>query len=57
MPFPRRRADDFDRVPAPLDPRGGYHMEGPARHEWEHSIAPMECPQWSITFRSLAEHR
>lgn len=57
MRFRRRRTDGFDRVSVPLDPRGGYHMSGPARHEWEHSISPMERPRWSITFRSLAEHR
>ena len=53
MRFRRRRADGFDRVSVPLDPRGGYHMSGPARHDWEHSIAPMKHPRWSITFRSL----
>lgn len=57
MRFRQRRADGFNRVSVPLDPRGSYHMSGPARHEWEHSIAPMERPRWSITFRSLAEHR
>lgn len=57
MRFRRRRADGFDRVSLPLDPRGGYHMSGPARHDWEHSIAPMERPRWSITFRSLAKVR
>lgn len=55
MRFRRRRADGFDRIAVPLDSRGGYHMTGPARHDWEHSIAPMERPRWSITFRSLAE--
>ncbi|MEH3041320.1 MAG: alpha-ketoglutarate-dependent dioxygenase AlkB [Sphingomonas paucimobilis] len=57
MRFRRRRGGGFDRVSVPLDPQGGYHMSGPARHEWEHSIAPMERPRWSITLRSLAEHR
>ena len=57
MRFRRRRANGFDRVSMLLDPRGGYHMSGPARYEWEHSIAPVERPRWSITFRSLAEAR
>ncbi len=57
MRFRRRRADEFDRVSLPLEPRGGYHMSGSARYEWEHSIAPMERPRWSITFRSLAQAR
>ena len=55
MRFRRRRADGFDRAAVPLDPRAGYHLQGPARHDWEHSIAPMEQPRWSITFRSLAD--
>lgn len=53
--FRRRRAGGFARVAVPLEPRGAYHMSGEARHEWEHSIAEMERPRWSITFRSLAE--
>ncbi|WP_028965743.1 alpha-ketoglutarate-dependent dioxygenase AlkB [Sphingomonas phyllosphaerae] len=54
MRFRRRRADGFDRASVPLTPRGAYHMSGPARHEWEHSIVEMVRPRWSITFRSLA---
>jgi len=51
----RRRADrSFDRVALPLPPRSIYHLSGEARFGWEHSIAPMEVPRWSITFRSLA---
>ncbi len=57
MRFRRRRGDGFERVSVPLEPRGSYHLTGPARHEWEHSIAPMERPRWSITFRSLADAR
>jgi DNA oxidative demethylase len=56
MRFRRRRAaGGFDRFSAPLAPRSAYHLSGEARHEWEHSIAPMEVPRWSITFRSLSE--
>ncbi len=57
MRFRRRRDDGFERVSLPLEPRSGYDMTGPARHNWEHSIAPMERPRWSITFRSLADAR
>lgn len=55
MRFRRRRAGGFERASAPLTPRGAYHMSGPARHNWEHSIVEMERPRWSITFRSLAD--
>lgn len=51
----RRSARGFDRIAAPLAPRSVYHLSGEARHGWEHSIAPMEVPRWSITFRSLSE--
>lgn len=54
MRFRRRRAGGFERASVPLDPRAAYLIGGPARHEWEHSIAEMERPRWSITFRSLA---
>lgn len=54
MRFRRRRADGFDRVSVPLEPCAAYHMDGPARHDWEHSIAALDRPRWSITFRSLA---
>jgi hypothetical protein len=50
----RRRTGGFDRAALPLAPRSAYHLTGEARHQWEHSIAPMEETRWSITFRSLS---
>lgn len=50
----QRRADGFTRAKIELPPRSIYHLSGEVRHNWEHSIAPMELPRWSITFRSLA---
>ena len=55
MRFRRRRPGGFDRASVLLAPRSIYHLTGEARHEWEHSIAAMEVPRWSITFRSLSE--
>ena len=55
MRFRRRRPGGFDRFAAPVSPRSVYHLSGEARHDWEHSLAPMEIPRWSITFRSLSE--
>lgn len=55
MRFRRRRQDGFDRFALPLVPRSIYHLSGAARHDWEHSIAPIDEARWSITFRSLAE--
>lgn len=51
----RRRDRAFERAKANLAPRSIYHLSGEVRHHWEHSIAPMDHPRWSITFRSLAE--
>jgi len=54
MRFRRRSEKGFERVAVPLAPRSVYHLAGEVRHGWEHSIAPLEIPRWSITFRSLA---
>jgi alkylated DNA repair protein (DNA oxidative demethylase) len=52
----RRRTDrGFERASVELAPRSIYHLSGEVRHEWEHSIAAMDVPRWSITFRSLAD--
>ncbi|TPG42708.1 alpha-ketoglutarate-dependent dioxygenase AlkB [Sphingomonas koreensis] len=55
MRFRRRVGERFDRAVAPLVPRSAYHLSGEARHDWEHSIAGVTAPRWSITFRSLSE--
>lgn len=55
MRFRRRMPDGgFERRSVHLEPRALYRLSGEARHGWEHSIAPMEQPRWSITFRTLA---
>lgn len=50
----RRTSSGFDRARVALPPRSIYHLTGEVRHQWEHSIAAMDVPRWSITFRSLA---
>lgn len=54
MRFRRRSGVKFERASVPLAPRSIYHLSGEARHDWEHSIAPMTEARWSITFRSLS---
>lgn len=49
-----RTAAGFERAKVMLPPRSIYHLSGEVRHAWEHSIAPMDVPRWSITFRSLS---
>lgn len=51
----RRLERGFQRANVTLAPRAFYHLAGAVRHEWEHSIAALRVPRWSITFRSLSE--
>ncbi len=53
MRFRRREGASFRRTTADLAPRSIYHMRGEVRDDWEHSIAAMDAPRWSVTFRSL----
>lgn len=36
----------------PVAPRSIYAMHGPARWQWQHSVAPTDGLRWSITFRT-----
>ncbi|MEG3181286.1 alpha-ketoglutarate-dependent dioxygenase AlkB [Sphingomonas sp. LT1P40] len=51
----RRTATGFERAKTELAPRSIYHLSGEARHHWEHSVAAMSVPRWSVTFRSLSD--
>ena len=53
MRFRRRAGPGFERASVPLAARSIYHLDGEARRDWEHSIADMPAPRWSVTFRSL----
>jgi alkylated DNA repair protein (DNA oxidative demethylase) len=50
--FRRREGAKFRRFPLHAPPRSAYLLRGEIRHDWEHSIAPMETPRYSLTFRS-----
>lgn len=43
----------WDRVTQVLEPRSVYRLRGPARHQWQHSIPPLDALRYSITFRTL----
>ncbi|MDQ3821452.1 MAG: alpha-ketoglutarate-dependent dioxygenase AlkB, partial [Acidobacteriota bacterium] len=45
----------WERVNLVVEPRSAYHLGGPARYEWEHSIPQMDALRYSITFRSVCE--
>jgi len=49
----RREGDGWRRAALPLAPRSAYLLDGPARWNWQHSIAPGERLRYSVTFRSL----
>jgi alkylated DNA repair dioxygenase AlkB len=40
-----------------LAPRSAYVLRGPARWDWQHSIAPTPALRWSITFRTRRSAR
>ena len=51
--FRRKAAEKWERKALLAEPRSAYLLRGPARDEWQHSIAAMESLRYSITFRSL----
>ena len=53
--FRKRREGGFDREGIEVEPRSAYLLSGPARHEWEHRIAPGDTLRFSITFRTFSD--
>jgi alkylated DNA repair dioxygenase AlkB len=51
--FRRKAGEKWERAALVAEPRSAYLLTGPARTEWEHSIAPMAALRYSLTFRSL----
>lgn len=51
--FRRRQGAKWQRFTLPAEPRSIYLLRGPARSEWEHSLAPVGTLRYSITFRTL----
>jgi alkylated DNA repair dioxygenase AlkB len=51
--FRRKAGEKWERKALVTEARSAYLLRGPAREEWQHSIAPMEELRYSITFRSL----
>lgn len=52
--FRRRAGSKWERFTLIAEPRSAYLLRGPARHEWEHSIPPLETLRYSVTLRTLA---
>jgi alkylated DNA repair protein (DNA oxidative demethylase) len=51
--FRRKCGSKWERYSLIAEPRSAYALRGAARHEWEHSIPPMETLRYSITFRTV----
>jgi alkylated DNA repair dioxygenase AlkB len=51
-PWPPVDPKKADVLSLELPPRSAYLMRGPARWDWQHSIAPTEMLRYSITFRT-----
>ena len=45
----------WERFNLSAEPRSAYHLRGPARSEWQHSILRVDALRYSITFRSMRE--
>lgn len=45
----------WERANVFAEPRSAYHLSGPARLEWEHSISSVDALRYSITFRNMKE--
>ena len=55
--FRRPAGEKWQRFTLNAEPRSLYLMSGASRHVWEHSIAAVEAPRYSITFRTMAERK
>ena len=51
--FRRRQGAKWERFTITAEPRSLYHLKGPARQDWEHSILAVPGLRHSITFRTL----
>jgi alkylated DNA repair dioxygenase AlkB len=51
--FRCREGAKWRRFTLAAAPRSAYHLAGPARSQWEHSIAAVAALRYSITFRTL----
>ena len=53
----RKRDTGWERWAREIAPRSLYRLSGAVRHEWEHSIPPVESRRYSVTFRTFVEGR
>lgn len=53
-PYPPREPKKVDVIKLVLQPRSIYLLSGPARWQWQHSVAPTRALRYSITLRTPA---
>ena len=53
--FRRKVEQKWERFNILAEPRSAYHLTGPARAEWQHSILRVDALRYSITFRTMAK--
>jgi alkylated DNA repair dioxygenase AlkB len=51
--FRRKAASKWERINVLTEPRSAYHLTGPARTDWQHSILRVNELRYSITFRTM----
>jgi alkylated DNA repair dioxygenase AlkB len=51
--FRRKAGAKWERAALIVEPGSLYHLTGPARTQWEHSIPPMDALRYSVTFRTM----
>jgi alkylated DNA repair dioxygenase AlkB len=51
-PYPPDAPKKADILKLAVEPRSIYLLHGPARWEWQHSVAPTKMLRYSITFRT-----
>jgi alkylated DNA repair dioxygenase AlkB len=51
--FRRKAERKWERINVLTEPRSAYHLTGPARTEWQHSILRVDEVRYSITFRTM----
>jgi alkylated DNA repair dioxygenase AlkB len=56
-PYPPRQPKRADVLKLTLAPRSIYLLRGPARWEWQHSVAPTKSLRYSVTFRTPSNRR
>jgi alkylated DNA repair dioxygenase AlkB len=56
-PYPPDAPKRADILKLTVEPRSIYLLRGPARWEWQHSVAPTKMLRYSITFRTPRKRR